>query len=387
LTFLDTIGFLIFAFSPFLCYILPVMKKIKVDLSGRSYDILIGSKAVTRLPHLIEASGYKGPVAVITDKVVASQTARITGPVFKSLSNDVFRITLPATERAKSIRVFQDVSQRISKRTKTHKPLIIALGGGVVGDLAGFVAATYRRGVPLLEIPTTLLAQVDSSVGGKVGVDLPEAKNLIGAFYQPKWVLMDPDFLKSLPPRQLRNGLAEIIKYAIIAKGSLFSFLEDNIKGVLALERKAVERIIYECVSIKARIVEKDELDVKDIRIILNFGHTLGHAIEAASGYSKRYNHGESIAIGMLLASEISVRLDMLKEKDFIRIRNLIKNTGLPVRLHGVSLKDIMNAYGYDKKFTTGANRFVLPKRIGQVEVIEDIPALLIRTVLRGYVR
>ncbi len=363
------------------------MKKIKVDLSGRSYDILIGSKAVTRLPHLIEASGYKGPVAVITDKVVASQTARITGPVFKSLSNDVFRITLPATERAKSIRVFQDVSQRISKRTKTHKPLIIALGGGVVGDLAGFVAATYRRGVPLLEIPTTLLAQVDSSVGGKVGVDLPEAKNLIGAFYQPKWVLMDPDFLKSLPPRQLRNGLAEIIKYAIIAKGSLFSFLEDNIKGVLALERKAVERIIYECVSIKARIVEKDELDVKDIRIILNFGHTLGHAIEAASGYSKRYNHGESIAIGMLLASEISVRLDMLKEKDFIRIRNLIKNTGLPVRLHGVSLKDIMNAYGYDKKFTTGANRFVLPKRIGQVEVIEDIPALLIRTVLRGYVR
>ena len=363
------------------------MKKIKVNLSERSYDILIGSGVIKKLPQFIKSINFNGPVVIITDKIVASKTSRIMGPVFKSLANNVFRIVVPATEKAKSMKVFQDVSQKISRKTKTHKPLIIALGGGVVGDLAGFVAATYRRGVSLVQIPTTLLAQVDSSMGGKVGVDIPEAKNLIGAFYQPKCVLMDPGFLKSLPHRQLRNGLAEIIKYGIIAKGGLFAFLEENIKKLLSLDKKVVEKVIYECASIKARVVEKDELDVKDIRIALNFGHTLGHAIEAASGYSKRYNHGESVAIGMLLASEIAMRLDMMKEKDVIRIKDLIKKAGLPTQVRATSVKEIMNSYGYDKKFTTGANRFVLPKRIGSVEVVEDIPSILIITALKGYVR
>ncbi|MFC1480288.1 3-dehydroquinate synthase [Candidatus Omnitrophota bacterium] len=361
------------------------MKKARVNLGERSYDILIGSGAITRLPRLVKSMGFSGPIVVITDKVVASKTAHLTAPVFAQLPNTFSRIVVPSTEKSKSLKVFQDTVYKISKKTKTHRPMIIALGGGVVGDLAGFVASTYRRGVPLVHIPTTLLAQVDSSVGGKVGIDLTAAKNLVGSFYQPKCVLMDLDFLKTLPRRQISNGLAEIIKYAIIGNRNLFRFLEENIRGILLLKKKPLERVISECVAIKARIVEKDELDNKDIRIALNFGHTLGHAIEAASGYSRLYNHGESIAVGMILGGAIAMRLDMLKESDFKRMKNLIKKAGLPVRVHGLSVKKIINSHTYDKKFVSGSNRFVLPKRVGAVEVIEDIPGILIRTVLRKH--
>jgi len=283
--------------------------------------------------------------------------------------------------------VFQDTVKKVSHKTRTHRPLILALGGGVVGDLAGFVAATFRRGVPYIQLPTTLLAQVDSAIGGKVGIDLPEAKNLIGAFYQPKAVLEDTDFLGTLPARQVRNGMGEVIKYAVIQSPELFRYLEDNIKSVLSLETNAIEKVISECAAIKAWVVEKDERDVKDIRIALNFGHTLGHAIEAASGYSGAYNHGESVALGMLLACEMAMRLDMLKDGDFQRIKALIRKAGLPGRIEGgISVQKIMEAHEYDKKFSAGVNRFVLPTGIGAVEVIEDIPELLIKTVLKEYV-
>ncbi|MFC1548533.1 3-dehydroquinate synthase [Candidatus Omnitrophota bacterium] len=362
------------------------MKKIKLDLGKRSYKILIGSKVIKQLPELIKSMGFTGPVVVITDNVVKKKTGKLTRPVLKKLSNEVIFISVPATERSKSISVFQDTVQKISKKTKTHKPLVIALGGGVVGDLAGFVAASYRRGVPLIQIPTTLLAQVDSSVGGKVGVDLPEAKNLVGAFYQPTAVLMDPDFISTLPQRQVRNGMAEVIKYGIIKSASLFGYLEENMHKLMSLDKKTLEKVIYECVKIKARVVEKDEFDRKDIRIALNFGHTLGHAIEAASAYSKMYNHGESIALGMLMASEIALKLDMIKRNDLERIKDLIKGARLPAHAKKVSPKEIIKSHKYDKKFTKGGNRFVLPRKIGSVEVIEDIPELLIRTVLRKYV-
>lgn len=361
------------------------MKNIKVDLKARSYDIFVGTGAIKKLPSIIKAMKFDGPVVVVTDKTVSAKTSNITAPVLKDLVNDVVRVVVPATEKSKSIKVFKDTIQKISKKTKTYKPLIVGIGGGVVGDLSGFIAATYRRGVPIIHIPTTLLAQVDSSVGGKVGVDLPEAKNLVGAFWQPKAVLMDTDFLKTLPKRQVSNGLGEIIKYGVIARGGLFSFLEQNIKDILSLEAKVMEKVVYECAAIKASVVEKDEFDAKDIRIMLNFGHTLGHAIEAASGYED-YNHGESVALGMVLAGEIALRLDMLKEKDLDRIKGLIKKAGLPLNTHGVKVKDILAAYGFDKKFVSGSNRFVLPKKIGTVEVVEDIPGILIRTVLREHV-
>ncbi|MCK5451265.1 MAG: 3-dehydroquinate synthase [Candidatus Omnitrophica bacterium] len=362
------------------------MKKINVNLKKKSYDIFVGSGAVRRLPKFLKTMEFSGPVVMITDKTVALKTSKIIGPVLESIPNDILRVVLPPSEKSKSIEVFQDTIQKISKKTKTHRPVILAVGGGVVGDLAGFVAATYRRGVPLIQIPTTLLAQVDSAIGGKVGIDIPEAKNFIGAFWQPKIVLIDTDFLTSLPIRQVRNGLGEVIKYGVIKKGGFFEFLEDNIEDILALKKNVLEKVIFKCVSIKADIVAKDEFDVKDIRIILNFGHTLGHAVEAASGYSKSLNHGESVALGMVIASEIAYKLDMLEKKSLDRIKKLIKKAGLPVKLKGMLVEDIMKAYSYDKKFTKGANRFVFPNEIGSVEIIEAIPELPIRSALSEYV-
>ena len=360
------------------------MKKIKVDLDKRSYEIIIGSGAIKKLPLLIKKWKFNGPVVVVSDENVVRKTATLINPVLKEIDNEICRISVPASEKSKSIKIFQKTVEEISQKTKMQKPMIVALGGGVVGDLAGFVASTYRRGVPLVQVPTTLLSQVDSSVGGKVGIDLPQAKNLIGSFCQPKAVLMDVDFLRTLPKRQISNGLAEVIKYGIIKSKPFFSFLEDNMEDILSLKKEAMEKVIYECASIKARVVEKDEYDCKDVRIILNFGHTLGHAVEAASGYSNRYNHGESVAIGMLLAGEVAVRLEMMKKDSLEKIKSLIFRAGLPVKVKGLAIGQIMEAYGYDKKFIAGTNRFVLPKSIGAVEIVEDIPELLVKTVLRG---
>ncbi len=363
------------------------MKTINVNLKERSYKIIIGSGAIKTLPSIIKEMKYAGPIAIITDTLVASKTKNIYSKIFKKIKNESFQILVPPTEKSKSFEVFQDVIQKISRKTKNHKPLIVALGGGVVGDLAGFVAASYKRGVPIIQIPTTLLAQVDSSIGGKVGIDLPEAKNLVGAFHQPKAVIIDFDFLKTLPLRQIRNGLGEIIKYSIIRDKGLFAYLDKNMKKLLKLDKNVLEKVVYTSALIKAEMVEKDERDVKDIRIILNFGHTLGHAIEAASEYSNAYNHGESVAVGMLLAGEIAKRLEMFSDKDFEKMKNLVKKAGLRTEIKNLSLKKILSSHEYDKKFTSGANRFVLPRKIGHVDIVESIPELLIKTVLRLYVR
>ncbi|MDP8259243.1 MAG: 3-dehydroquinate synthase [Candidatus Aadella gelida] len=362
------------------------MKKIILKLKKRSYDIIIGSNSFAHLPEVIKEMNFKGPIAIVADRTVWKKAKHKICPVLNKLPNDQFSITVPGEEKSKSIDVFRDVIQKIGKRTKRHRPLVVAIGGGVIGDLAGFVASTYRRGVPLVQIPTTLLAQVDSSVGGKVGVDLPEAKNLVGAFYQPKIVIADTDFLKTLPKRQICNGMGEVVKYGMISSKEFFTFLEGNTEKILKLNKQAIEKIIYDCVKMKARIVEKDERDEKDVRIMLNFGHTLGHAIEAAAGYSKKYNHGEAVALGMILAGEIALRFDMLKEKEFIRMKALLKKIGLPERIQKVGVEEVMKAYSYDKKFVSGTTRLILPRRIGKVEVVEDIPELPVRSALSEYV-
>ncbi len=362
------------------------MKKIKVDLGKRSYSIHVGKGVIKTLPDVILKTGFEGPVVIVTDKIVKNKTNKTVSKIIKNIPNDTSEIVVPASERSKCIDVYQKVMSRISSRTKKHKPLIIALGGGVVGDLAGFVAASFRRGVPFIQVPTTLLSQVDSSVGGKVGIDLPEAKNLVGAFYQPRHVLVDTDFLKTLPLKQIRNGLSEVIKYAIIKDKKLFDMIETGMESVFLLDPSLLEKIIARCITIKARVIEKDEFDNKDIRIILNFGHTLGHAIEAASSYSSEYNHGESVAIGMLMACEIALKLEMFTERSFNRIKELISDSGLPLKAKDVSLKRVLRAYEFDKKFTGGSNRFVLPVSIGKVTVVNDIPALLIKNIVRRYV-
>jgi 3-dehydroquinate synthase len=259
---------------------------------------------------------------------------------------------------------------------------MIALGGGVVGDLTGFIASIYKRGIPYIQIPTTLLAQVDSSIGGKTAIDLKEGKNLVGTFYQPRLVVTDITVLQSLPKTQIKSGLAEIIKYALIADEELFSFLERHLADIFAFKTAFLEHIISRCCAIKARIVSRDEREEKGIRTILNFGHTIAHAIENASGYT-RYNHGQAVALGMLVAGEMSKILHLLHPETFSRLERLIRNAGLPTEIKYLTHSEILQAHYYDKKFIGKKNRFVLAKDIGRTEVISGIPLSVISSAIK----
>lgn len=275
------------------------------------------------------------------------------------------------------------VIKDISRYDRNRTIFIVAFGGGVIGDLAGFVASVYKRGIPYIQIPTTLLAQIDSSIGGKTGLDLETGKNLIGVFYQPRLVLSDVNLLKTLRLRQRRSGLAEAIKYGIIKDKSLLNFIENNYADLLCAKEKKLEFIIRRCSQIKAEIVAKDEKEKRNIRTILNFGHTFAHAIEAATRY-KRYNHGEAVGFGILCAADLSLRLGLLRENLYCRIVKIISNVGLPKKIRGVSLEKIIAAHYRDKKFLGKKNRFVLIKNIGHAIIKENIPLGLIKSVLSG---
>ncbi|MDP3767805.1 MAG: 3-dehydroquinate synthase family protein, partial [Dehalococcoidia bacterium] len=266
-----------------------------------------------------------------------------------------------------------------------HVPTVFAFGGGVVGDVAGFVAAVYRRGVPVVQLPTTLLAQVDSAIGGKTGVDLPQGKNLLGAFYQPRLVYNNLTVLRGLPPRQRRSGLAEIIKYGAIADPALFAYLETHLAACLALVPRAVRVLIERSCAIKARVVSEDERETRDVRVRLNFGHTLGHALEAATGY-RRFTHGEAIAVGMCFAAHLSWAHGRLSEPAFWRIVTVIERAGLPSRVRGVRVQEVLRAMRYDKKFARGRPRWVLLQRLGAAQVTEDVPEEMVRRLLPRYV-
>lgn len=356
------------------------MKRIRVKLKKRSYDILVSYNEIDRLGKIIKQ------LRIGTDAVIISNAAikRLFGQrVKRSLESYGFNVNfeiVPDGEKAKSERYCIKLLNNISKLDGTaRKIFVVALGGGVIGDLAGFVASIYRRGIPYIQVPTTLLAQVDSAIGGKVAIDLGIGKNLAGAFYQPRLVFTDVSLLKSLPRRDLVSGMAEVIKYGVIKSPQLFNILERDYSKILKHDKKILQDIVYACSSIKARVVEKDEHDNKNIRVILNFGHTIGHAIEAAAHYAKSYSHGQAIALGMIAASFISVELGWLPHKEYLKIKGLIKKLGLPTTLKGVDAKGIMRAQEHDKKFIHGRNRFVLPVKIGRVRVRENIPVALIK--------
>jgi len=272
----------------------------------------------------------------------------------------------------------------ISQYDVNKKIFIIALGGGVIGDLAGFVAAIYKRGIPYIQVPTTLLAQIDSSIGGKTAIDLKTGKNLVGAYYQPKLVLADTKALKTLSQRQIRNGLAEAIKYGIIGDLKLFNYIEDNHQQFLNFNAEVLNHIVRRCAAIKAEIVAKDEKETKNLRTVLNFGHTAGHAIEAAGRYNQ-YHHGESVGLGMRVAARISVKLKLLHLSEEIRINQLISKIGLPDKIKGVPLTKILDLMQHDKKFSAGHNRFVLANKIGAVKVVSDIPSQIIVQAIKDY--
>ncbi|MEI8175623.1 MAG: 3-dehydroquinate synthase [Candidatus Omnitrophota bacterium] len=358
------------------------MKTITVNLPDKRYRIVIGQDMLTRFPGSLEKLALGSEAVVISTPVIRKFWG---GRLLSILTRGGYPAhfeEVADSEKSKSAETFINLLNRVAAHGKSRKIFIIAFGGGVVGDLAGFVAAVYHRGVPYVQLPTTLVAQVDSSIGGKVAIDLAAGKNLAGSFHQPRLVFSEIGFLETLPVSEIRNGLAEVIKYGVIADAGLFAYTEKNLNSALARDLKTLETLVSSSSLIKARIVEEDEFDRRDRRIILNYGHTLGHAIEAAGGYT-RYSHGAGVALGMIGANYIAVKRGLMAAADASRIARIIAAAGLPTRIDRISAERIYEAHFFDKKFTNGKNRFVLPEKIGKTRIVENVPALLIRGAIR----
>jgi 3-dehydroquinate synthase len=358
------------------------MRVVKVPLGDRSYSILIGPGLLARLGTECQQLKLDRRCAVLSDRNVASHYGKEIERTLQTSGFDPVLVTVPAGETAKGLRTAQICYDTLAAHRLERRSFLVALGGGVVGDLAGFVAATYLRGIPFVQVPTTLLAQVDSSVGGKVGVNLKAGKNLVGAFYQPRLVLCDLKTLGTLPARELRAGLAEVIKYGIIYDAALFSRLERELPKLLELEPEPLADVIARCCEIKAEVVSQDEKE-GGLRAILNFGHTIGHAIENSIGYGK-YLHGEAISIGQVAAAELSQKLGGLSRGDVRRIRELFQRAGLPTRitLRVGQREKFFAAMALDKKVSKGEIQFVLAEEIGKVSGGQKVPRALIEQVL-----
>ncbi len=346
------------------------MKTVLVDLGSRSYDMLLGRGMLDLVGNLIKGK-VQGPVAIISDNSVAALFAKRVEHPLTTMGLSPFRLTVPVGETSKSMEQMAKLLSQMADKKVPRTGTVIGLGGGVVGDLAGFVAATYLRGINFVQVPTSLLAMVDSSVGGKTGVNLPEGKNLVGAFYQPKVVIADLDMLKTLPANEFAAGMAEVIKYGAIKDRVLFDRVAKGVKP----DDADLEEIVEKCVAIKARIVENDEFEAKGQRALLNFGHTIGHAIEKATGY-KTYLHGEAIALGMRAAAWLSVWQAGLPESEARRIEAVLIANHLPVILKAeVDSEAILSALGNDKKVAAdGKNKWVLLKQVGQSLSGQDVP-------------
>ena len=356
---------------------------ILVRLGERSYTIAV-TDSYRQLPKWLEPLELPRQGWVISHR---SLLARHGAELLLALRRGGWTVDtfcVPESESSKSFAMVQRVIATLSRRATMRVPTIFAFGGGVVGDLAGFVAAVFRRGVPYVQLPTTLLAQVDSAIGGKVGVDLPAAKNFVGAFYQPRFVCSNVSLLRTLPLRQRQSGLAEVIKYGVIADPALFAFLEAHLAACLSLELRAVRVMVERSSRIKARVVGRDERETKNVRAQLNFGHTLGHALEAATHY-RRWTHGEAISIGMCAAADLAVEAGLCSAASRARMVQLITRAGLPTRARGVPSQAVVHALKFDKKFIHGRPRWVLPTRIGRVAVTEAVPAALAQRVVRRY--
>jgi 3-dehydroquinate synthase len=358
------------------------VRSVTVSLGSRSYRVLVGAGLLTKLGSHCAQLGLGRRCAIISDGNVAPLYAKAVQRSLSAAGFDSVLITVPAGETAKSLKTVQACYDRLAAHRLERKSFVIALGGGVVGDLAGFVAATYLRGLAFVQIPTTLLAQVDSSVGGKVGVNLKAGKNLVGAFHQPRLVLCDLATLRTVPSREFRAGLAEVIKYGIIRDAALFRRLERDLPKLVGRSPATLAEVVARCCAIKAEVVGRDETE-GGLRAILNFGHTIGHGLEAISSYGT-YLHGEAIAIGQVAAAEISAQTLGFPARDVDRIRNLFRRAGLPTRvnLNPAQRRRLFAAMRLDKKVSAGRIRFVLAKRIGNVVWGRTVPdALIIKTL------
>lgn len=362
------------------------MRRIAVDLGPRSYPVLVGSPLASLGVTLRTCGLAQRDAFVITNAVVGGhhfETVRAS--LGAAGFGAIVRHDIPATEEGKNWDEFsRTCAALLAAFPETGTiPLVILLGGGVVGDLGGFAAAVFRRGVPFVQCPTTLLAAVDSSVGGKVAVNFGGVKNIMGAFSQPRLVVCDLATLRTLPPREVRSGMAEVIKYGAVCSRALFEQLEAGaLERMLALEEKTLTDVVAQCVRLKADVVEKDELDKLGIRNVLNFGHTIGHALELSADYA--LTHGEAISIGMLAATEIALELGMVDGGFLERLKSLLVRAGLPLRHGGkaVLFERIIRAMQMDKKFREGRNLFVLPAGVGEWRPRENVDWKLVERVV-----
>jgi 3-dehydroquinate synthase len=366
---------------------------IRVDVPQQSYDIAIAqrdAKASSAAGGLDDLGVWMSrlklgkKVLLVSNPVIFKKYGERAIAALKLVGYEVSSCTLPAGERYKTLKSLQKIYDIALQHRLERSSTIVALGGGVIGDMAGFAAATWLRGINVVQVPTSLLAMVDSSVGGKTGVNHPQGKNLIGAFHQPRFVLIDPSVLKTLPPREFRAGMAEVIKYGIIWDAELFAKLEESkrLDQMRYVDEELLQIILSRSCQAKAAVVSKDEKEA-GLRAILNYGHTIGHAVESLTGY-KLVNHGEAVAIGMVAAGQIAVQLRMWKPEEAKRQDALIQKAGLPTQLPNVlDIEAILDTLQTDKKVEAGKVRFVLPTQIGAVTVTDQVPADVIRQVLR----
>lgn len=346
------------------------MNSVRVSLDPKPYEILVAKGLLNHTGQFLKALKQEGRIAVISDTNVGP---RYLETIKTSLAAEEFKVSthlIPAGESSKSMNHVEQLCRALTAARHDRSSMVIALGGGVVGDLAGFVASIFYRGIPFVQIPTTIVAQVDSAVGGKTGVNTPEGKNLIGAFHQPSLVLTDPETLKSLPPREFREGFAEAIKHAAIRDAEMISELE----ALDPASQEVAPELIAKNVAIKARIVEEDEKEITGTRALLNFGHTIGHGIEAAMPYG-HFLHGEAISLGIRAALILSQQFAGLDKKDADRILDLLEKFELPLVLpKAVETDRVLERIARDKKFAGGELKFVVLKKLGEAEVTGDIP-------------
>ncbi len=354
-----------------LTYLEKIMQKIlNVALDNRSYPITIGENLLSQFEHFKLHSGQR--VLVVTNDTIAPIYLQHLLDMLEAHGVKTDSVIVPDGEQYKTMETWNQILTALLANNHTRSSILVALGGGVIGDVAGFAASAYQRGIKFIQVPTTLLSQVDSSVGGKTAINHPLGKNMIGAFYQPQSVVIDINCLKTLPQRELSAGLAEVIKYGIIMDSAFFNWLEAHIDDLLNLDVDALSYCIYRCCELKAQVVAADETE-QDMRAILNLGHTYGHAIEAELGYGN-WLHGEAVSVGMLMAAQTAKLLGLLADKDIERIKNLLIKAKLPVkRPEQMTIESYIPHMLRDKKVISGKLRLVIPTKIGQVEVMDGI--------------
>jgi 3-dehydroquinate synthase len=361
------------------------VKTIRVLAKRSQYPIWIGQDLIHRTGELFTKEGLGSPPVVVTNETVWDLHGRALQRALRPNYGRVAKITIGDGERFKNRATLARIHDGLFELHADRHSWILAFGGGVVGDIAGFAAATYMRGISVVHIPTTLLSQVDSAIGGKVGIDVPQGKNLIGAFHQPRAVLSDPTVLKTLPERELAAGLYEVVKYGAIRSASLMQFLDKHLEKILSGDGSALERIVAECSGIKADVVSADEKEA-GLRMILNFGHTVGHALESATHY-RRFRHGEAVAWGMVAALGFGSRMGLAGEGEASTIIRLIHRVERLPGLHGIEFREVWNALERDKKFRGGKIRLILLRRIGESEIRGDIDPERLRKYLRTFLR